>query len=721
MAGEAIVGTLRTVLGLDTGQFEDGAKKAGKAAESFGTSVKAVFEGTLLSRAVERLFDFLAHSFKEGIAHALEFADNMGKMAQKVGVSVEQLTGLKLAADLSDVSMETLSVGLGKLAKNLADAGKGGAESRAQFEALGISVRDTGGNLISPIDALAKISDKFADASDGSAKVAAAMNLLGKSGKELIPLLNQGGAAIANYAKIAQNMGLVVSTDTSKRIEEFNDNMKIVGKTIDGVSNLVVADLAPALQNLSEEWKKQVQGGDLIRATADVISRAIKSIVGFFVQLYYEIKDIPAIFKLLLEAVTLTWDGIVEVFNKGVQPIKDAVTKLVDAIAGPFKTIGVFFTEIGTAIIDKVGGAIAWLINKFPGVSKEAESASVKIQAALSSDKFDEAAIAIDLLSKRIAALGSVSAAEAKKYIEELWTAHHDGAERAKKSLTEVDSKIQDAIDHLKLQTRVLQGSFSNLPPGLPELAASLGLIKKNGDGLVNSLDAMKGKLGKVTAAQQGFLQEQVKQETLTALEQYTQKMDQLNAKFPEGQRNVEAYQRAAEKNALALQDVYATTAQQIVTPMAQAFKTLAEKNKEFAVLAKAAAIAQATVDTYAAATKALGLNALIPGAGFAASAAIVAAGLVNIAKIASTPIAFAKGGSFTVGGVGGIDSQLVQFKATPGEMVDVRKPGQTTTTSEIIVNMRGRDLISKDMLRDLFSALNDGIRDGYRLKLAEA
>lgn len=39
--------------------------------------------------------------------------------------------------------------------------------------------------------------------------------------------------------------------------------------------------------------------------------------------------------------------------------------------------------------------------------------------------------------------------------------------------------------------------------------------------------------------------------------------------------------------------------------------------------------------------------------------------------------IGFANGGSFTVGGTGGIDSQLVAFRATPGEMVDIRKPGQ--------------------------------------------
>ncbi|MBI5427258.1 MAG: hypothetical protein HZA02_03140 [Nitrospinae bacterium] len=46
----------------------------------------------------------------------------------------------------------------------------------------------------------------------------------------------------------------------------------------------------------------------------------------------------------------------------------------------------------------------------------------------------------------------------------------------------------------------------------------------------------------------------------------------------------------------------------------------------------------------------------------------------------------FAQGGSFTVGGAGGVDSQLVAFRATPGETVQVRNPGQAN--SPVVVNM---------------------------------
>lgn len=69
-------------------------------------------------------------------------------------------------------------------------------------------------------------------------------------------------------------------------------------------------------------------------------------------------------------------------------------------------------------------------------------------------------------------------------------------------------------------------------------------------------------------------------------------------------------------------------------------------------------------------------------GQGF--SWANVGSSIANFLKIPG----FATGGSFKVGGSGGIDSKLVQFRATPGEMVDVRRPGQMPEASGMRVEV---------------------------------
>lgn len=111
--------------------------------------------------------------------------------------------------------------------------------------------------------------------------------------------------------------------------------------------------------------------------------------------------------------------------------------------------------------------------------------------------------------------------------------------------------------------------------------------------------------------------------------------------------------------------------------------------------LGQAAAIAQATIDTYKGAAGAWAsaqtliypLNLVVGAAGVAMS---IATGMSQISKIRSQQApAFRTGGEMTVGGTGGIDSQLVQFYATPGERVQVNTPSQATAAQDSVKMMR--------------------------------
>jgi tape measure domain-containing protein len=116
-------------------------------------------------------------------------------------------------------------------------------------------------------------------------------------------------------------------------------------------------------------------------------------------------------------------------------------------------------------------------------------------------------------------------------------------------------------------------------------------------------------------------------------------------------------------------------------------FGTLAglskSKNKELAAIGKAAAVTQATIDGYLAVQKAL--SSFPPPFNFIAAAAVGAATAANVAGILSQNANFMTGGSMKVGGSGGPDSQLVAFRATPGEEVQVRTPTQVRKGSSAV------------------------------------
>jgi tape measure domain-containing protein len=110
-----------------------------------------------------------------------------------------------------------------------------------------------------------------------------------------------------------------------------------------------------------------------------------------------------------------------------------------------------------------------------------------------------------------------------------------------------------------------------------------------------------------------------------------------------------------------------------------QFFGTLAglaqSGNSKIAKIGQAAALVQATIDAASAVMKAYA-SAPYP-ANIALAAAQAALSAVQISKIAGANTGFATGGEFRVGGSGGTDSQMVAFRATPGERVAVSTPQQ--------------------------------------------
>lgn len=118
--------------------------------------------------------------------------DEFFKLSQKTGVSVEALTALKYAADLSDLSTEGLTKALQKLSVAMFDTQINGEEGSAALKALGVSATDMNGQIRPTEQVLLDLADKFSSMPDGADKAALAVKLFGKEGLAIIPLLNQG-------------------------------------------------------------------------------------------------------------------------------------------------------------------------------------------------------------------------------------------------------------------------------------------------------------------------------------------------------------------------------------------------------------------------------------------------------------------------------------------------------------------------------------------------
>lgn len=140
-------------------------------------------------------------------------------MSQKIGISTEELSTLAFAAELADVSLDQLQTGLVRLSKNAADMANGTGEAKDAFKALGLEVVNSAGTLKTNDELLKEIATKFAGLEDGADKTALAVKLFGKSGAELVPMLNAGAAGIEELQSRARQLGLELSTEAGRAAE----------------------------------------------------------------------------------------------------------------------------------------------------------------------------------------------------------------------------------------------------------------------------------------------------------------------------------------------------------------------------------------------------------------------------------------------------------------------------------------------------------------------
>ena len=242
-------------------------KEANKQLGDISSQAKAAGAAIVAALSVSAVSSFIQNS--------IDAADAAGKSAQATGLLVDEYTALKYAAELAGVGTEKLDGALGKFNKTIDGAAQGGKSQTEAFKRLGISVRDAEGNVKTSGALLAEVADKFQQLPDGVQKSALAMQLFGKSGAAMIPLLNEGAAGLAEMRKEAEALGVVIGPEMVARSEVFNDNLTKISQAADGAANGVTADLLPSLVSLSELMV------DLNKNTgaASVIGRALGGVL----------------------------------------------------------------------------------------------------------------------------------------------------------------------------------------------------------------------------------------------------------------------------------------------------------------------------------------------------------------------------------------------------------------------------------------------------------
>lgn len=699
MAGDAIVGALRVVLGMDTASYEDGAKRAAEVTQSFGKQMLAVAGGIQIQKFIESVTD----SLKDFVKDAVATGDALQKMAQRTGVPVSELSGLAVAAQVSDLSVEQLARGIKNLQVELIKAGSNAITPAASaIKFLGLNLKEV--SKASPQEAILQISEAFTKVEDPASRAAVVAALFGKKfGSDLIPLLQQGRDGINKTIEVARSLGLVVSDEFGVQAEKFSDSLKILGLVTKGIA---LQALAPFIASMAESKQKMI---DYI-VQINLVGKASEGLIRTIIFLKDNMTALSIAIGVLVARFVVST----------VVSFSAAILTLVGRLAllAATNLLVAASWAIWASGIAVVLGGILLLTGQLDPFLKKVEEITAKMSLGVVSqatlDGLKQAGLNTDAFTKALKELGIVQDDQDKKRIE--IPGKKFDPEAAKRA-----QEFSNELLKLNVQARELSGEFNDrLAPGFIQAAIATKVVKEDMSNLEQVLTLNNEKARLLNEALLIVNNNKLTQEFQTPWMAYEEQLKRINLQLEKGKLNHDTFQQAGIKAATTVGIAYGQAASTIAGGFADAFKYIAEKNKQYAPIAKALAIATAIANTFVAANKAMAETPGGPVLQIAAAAAVTAAGLANVAKIAATD--FQTGGSFKVGGSGGIDSKMVAFNATPGEMVDVRRPG-TTGGGVVEVNLpplSSRDFFSGDMMKELVRVLNDAYSDGYKLKFAE-
>lgn len=139
------------------------------------------------------------------------------------GLSTTTIQQLKYAENLIDVSYSTISGSLTKLGSAMVKANEGNAESIELFNKLGVSIYDASGELRDSEEVFYDVIDALGGVGNELERDSLTMSLMGKSAKDLNPLIMQGSDALRELADEATASGYVLDESQIQKLAEVDD------------------------------------------------------------------------------------------------------------------------------------------------------------------------------------------------------------------------------------------------------------------------------------------------------------------------------------------------------------------------------------------------------------------------------------------------------------------------------------------------------------------
>ena len=248
-----------------------------------------------------------------------EANESLQVMSKTVGISTADLQRWDYIAKMSGIGPDAMNTGLERLNKNLGMAALGKDKNLITLmHQLGIKTKDANGHLLDSAQLMPKLADAFKNIESPALRAAYANILFGRSGADLLPLLDQGSGAIDDMTKSFHKYNYQFSNTDNKNLSAFGDAWKNLISAMSGLKDDLGANLAPVFTPIVQgiaDWtavNKDWIAHDItkgIKKNLDTFKEQWSEVSPFFTKNIAMLKEQSHEIATIFDTVSPYWDS----------------------------------------------------------------------------------------------------------------------------------------------------------------------------------------------------------------------------------------------------------------------------------------------------------------------------------------------------------------------------------------------------------------------------
>lgn len=331
-------------------------RTAGSAAETMSSGLSGISSrlNVLIGLDVARIFASIATSVSNAVGSLVRMGqaeagviDQTSKLAARIGITYGEMAGLSLAAEKAGVGVESMRDAMTKADVTFVNAANGSQQAVQAFQRIGLSAQQLNG--LNTADRFQAIAQAIAALPTEAERAAAAVQIFGRSGADLLPLFEGGAQGIAAARREAEQLGLALTTAQGQDVQRLVSAFETAQNAIQGVVQQVVAYLAPAITGVVEQFNQFIASvgganigqaigegildgaeylagvGDWLVTNLTSVWQYVASVGGSWNQTITFMQQVAAVFRALFDAAAVLFLGIVRI---AITPFSNIIEQL---------------------------------------------------------------------------------------------------------------------------------------------------------------------------------------------------------------------------------------------------------------------------------------------------------------------------------------------------------------------------------------------------------